>query len=81
AHLVVIGEGPREIMADIRTRSDVTVLGSMPRSRLMALVSEADVSALPSLGEGFPLTQIEAMSVGTPVIVSTATFGHDVVTE
>lgn len=39
----------------------------------------ADVCVLPSLIEGFGLTAIEAMSVGTAVIVSNHTFADDLI--
>jgi starch synthase len=54
---------------------------TVPRVELPALYARADVFALPSLAEGFGLTGTEAMACAKPVILSTATFGADIVTD
>ncbi|MGY1736600.1 glycosyltransferase family 4 protein [Geodermatophilus sp. SYSU D00684] len=59
----------------------VDVLGSLPKGELEAEYRRADVFVLPSLIEGFGLVGIEAMAHGLPVVVSTHTFGEDVVSD
>jgi glycosyltransferase involved in cell wall biosynthesis len=51
------------------------------RAHLPSVYASADVYVLPSLVEGFPLTALEAMASGLPVVVSENTFGSDVVTD
>jgi glycosyltransferase involved in cell wall biosynthesis len=57
----------------------VTHIDALPRPRLVSVYRSADVIVLPSLIEGFPSTPLEGMACGLPAIVSTNTFGHDVI--
>jgi glycosyltransferase involved in cell wall biosynthesis len=52
---------------------------AVARSSLPAYYAQMDVFVLPSLVEGFPLTALEAMASGLPVVVSENTFGSDVI--
>jgi glycosyltransferase involved in cell wall biosynthesis len=49
---------------------NVEWLGSVPRSEVGRLYDEADVFILPTLSDGYAITQLEALSRGLPVIAS-----------
>ncbi len=77
ARLVLVGEGPeesaiRETIARLGLQDCVRLLGL--RSDVSRLLRAADVFLLSSINEGIPLTVIEAMAAGLPV-VSTAAGG------
>ncbi|MHB8973874.1 MAG: glycosyltransferase [Pirellulaceae bacterium] len=77
ARLVLVGEGPeREVIEaevrKLRIEPHVILLGL--RQDIARLLRAADVFLLTSISEGIPVTIIEAMAVGLPV-VSTAVGG------
>jgi glycosyltransferase involved in cell wall biosynthesis len=77
ARLVIVGEGPeeqaiRDGIARLNLGERVRLLGL--RSDVPRLLRAADVFLLTSINEGIPLTIIEAMGAGLPV-VSTAAGG------
>ncbi|MDP9173112.1 MAG: glycosyltransferase family 4 protein [Planctomycetota bacterium] len=49
---------------------NVVIEGKVSRQRALELMAEADVFVLPTLSDGFALTQLEAMSFGLPVIAT-----------
>ena len=76
-HLLMAGAG--ELEAEIRTRitkhnllKQVTVLGAVPQARLAKLHQISSVFVLSSVFEGLPLTVLEALSCGTPVVTTDA---------
>ncbi len=50
--------------------ANITFLGAVSRDRVGDLYRDADVFVLPTLSDGFALTQLEAMSYGVPVITT-----------
>jgi glycosyltransferase involved in cell wall biosynthesis len=73
AQLVLIGEGPeepkiRELVQQLKLEGHVRFLGL--RTDIPRLLSAADVYWLTSVSEGIPLTLIEAMAVGLPIVAT-----------
>jgi glycosyltransferase involved in cell wall biosynthesis len=65
------GDPLAEISERLSTLRDRTVwTGQVEDDRLAALMAEADAFCLPSLLDSFGLTVLEALSCGTPVVVS-----------
>lgn len=82
-HLVMVGDGPEReaISSAIRENSlesSVHLLGT--RSDISQLLESADIFLLTSISEGIPLTILEAMAAGLPV-VSTSVGGVPEVVE
>jgi glycosyltransferase involved in cell wall biosynthesis len=61
--------GISQIGLDAAPKS-VSIFGTIPRARVIDLFRQADVFVLPTVSEGFALTQLEAMSFGLPVITT-----------
>jgi glycosyltransferase involved in cell wall biosynthesis len=76
AHLTLVGatgsgeDGRRngELVAAAGPR--VTHAGAQPPEEVARIVQHSDAFVLPSLFEGLPLTMLEALGCGTPVVVS-----------
>jgi glycosyltransferase involved in cell wall biosynthesis len=75
ARLVIGGEGPtlwavRERIAALGLSDAVDVRGHVPRAEVAALLHGSAVYCLPSLGEPYGMTAIEAMAAGLPLVVT-----------
>lgn len=73
--LRVVGDGPQraEVRREADRRSNVEMLGPLPRSSVVDLMTTSAVLAMPSGGpEGLPLAYLEAVASGLPVAVSRA---------
>jgi colanic acid/amylovoran biosynthesis glycosyltransferase len=76
-HYTIAGDGPHEaaIAKAIREHgleSRVTMTGTLPETGVLGLLSAADAFLLPSIGSGeaWPVSVMEAMGAGLPVISS-----------
>lgn len=75
AKLIIIGDGPlmnecRRLSEDLKITDKVNFLGELPNELAKELMSGFDIFVLPSRFEGLPLTIIEAMFAGLPVVAS-----------
>ena len=71
--LVIIGDGPMqtEVESAVKERSNIQYLGFQPKAVIMDHLKRAKSLVFPSIWyEGFPLTILEALATGTPVIGS-----------
>ena len=76
----LVAQGPIEftVAGPVRVSSDrireagrnMTFLGAVPRSATSALYSRHDVFVLPTVSDGFGITQVEALAHGLPVVVT-----------
>lgn len=64
--------GPLQTLVpeDLRKNANVHWLGPVPRNEVSKYYREADLFILPTLSDGFALTQLEAMAYRLPVIAS-----------
>lgn len=83
ARLLIAGGG--EGLEEVRTTAmrspvagNIDMLGYVPEDELSRLWSSSHVFAMPSRGEGFGLTYIEAMRHGIPVVASRQDAGQEV---
>jgi glycosyltransferase involved in cell wall biosynthesis len=71
--LVIIGDGPMkaEVESVVKERSNIQHLGFQPKAVIMDNLKRAKSLIFPSTWyEGFPITILEALATGTPVIGS-----------
>ena len=83
ARLTIVGTGPtmelhRAMAQESSAAKYIDVLGFVPEADIPDLWRRATLFAMPSRGEGFGLTYIEAMRWGIPVIASVHDAGQEV---
>jgi glycosyltransferase involved in cell wall biosynthesis len=79
AEFVWIGGGSAEAEAELRRSPNVAVTGWIPREEALERLAEADVYLQTSQWEGMPLSVIEAMAAGIPVVVTDIVGNRDLV--
>ena len=75
AHLLLVGEGElreslQKMVTELRLEERVHFLGELKFQDVSALLSTADVFVFPSLYEAMPMSIIEAMNLGLPIVAS-----------
>lgn len=77
AQLLIAGTGPEESEVDQRIRatpalSRARLLGPLDRDRVMSAMQACAVYCLPSYGEPFGMSALEAMACGKPIVATDA---------
>ncbi|MEA2453889.1 MAG: hypothetical protein QOI45_151 [Thermoleophilaceae bacterium] len=77
ARLRIAGDGPERSAVERRVRESfapgrVELLGGADRNEALALMQSCDVYCLPSYGEPFGMTALEAMACARPVVATAA---------
>ncbi|MEL6815647.1 MAG: glycosyltransferase, partial [Cyanobacteria bacterium J06598_3] len=77
AHLLVVGKGELEaaVLSEIdrlEMRSRITLLGSLPQTKLADLYRCCEIFVLTSAYEGLARGSLEALACGTPVVTTKA---------
>jgi N-acetylgalactosamine-N,N'-diacetylbacillosaminyl-diphospho-undecaprenol 4-alpha-N-acetylgalactosaminyltransferase len=82
--LVVLGQGPElEVLKELATQlgvADRTIFAGF-QANPFPIVANADAYVLPSNGEGFPNSLVEAMCLGVPVISTNCQTGPSEILE
>jgi glycosyltransferase involved in cell wall biosynthesis len=65
---VIVGDGPRRPQLEQRAQGDVTFLGRQPDGQ--ACYAAMDIAVMSSLWEGGPITVLEAMAMGRPLVAT-----------
>jgi glycosyltransferase involved in cell wall biosynthesis len=73
-------EAVQRRVAELGMRSHVSLPGWLPRHRRDQLLARAAVFVLPSHAEGMPMSLLEAMAAGSPVVASAVGGIPDIVT-
>ena len=73
--LVIVGDGAErsrleELAERLDLKSCIQFAGQVPQERIPQVMHQADVFALPSLTEGFPVVLLEAMAAGLPIVAT-----------
>lgn len=76
AHLNLVGDGPYKLSLQVVANklnldSQVSFLGWLKSKEVLEMMSKSDIFVLPTLRiEGFPMTLVEAMFAGLPIVAA-----------
>lgn len=79
AHLTVLGSGAFSAEEVAARTGNIELVGSVLHEDVASYLAKSDVMLFPSLGDGFPLSIMEALSCGVPVVCSSNTGAADVI--
>ena len=73
--LILVGDGVgrqslERFVKELDLGDRVTFVGKVPNEKVPEYMSASDVFVLPSLSEGFPVTILEAMASGLPIVAT-----------
>jgi len=82
--LVIVGDGPEKEaiinrIEELGISDKVKLLGIVNRQRVMELLNESKIFIMPSLSEGLPKVLLEALSCGTPAVITTGCNADDII--
>ncbi len=84
-HISFVGNGPLEqsvrVQATARGLANVRFLGACSREEGLGVVAQSWVSVLLSQSEGFPMSLIESLQLGVPVVASDVGGVREIVTD
>jgi glycosyltransferase involved in cell wall biosynthesis len=77
AHLTVAGDGSeaanlKQLAEDLGVQGSVTFAGALSPDRMAEALGQADAVVLPSRSEGLPLSVVEALAAGKPLVATRA---------
>ncbi|PNY80669.1 glycosyltransferase [Deinococcus koreensis] len=79
--LLVVGDGPSRAQAQARALEGVTFTGPLPYARVPEALSAADVFLTASTSEVLPMSMIEALAAGTPLVAARSPAALDLIRE
>jgi len=76
SRLFIVGDGEErkyleDLVRNLSLEKCVTFIGKVPNDEIPKYMAASDVFVLPSLSEGFPVTVVEAMASGLPIVATT----------
>jgi glycosyltransferase involved in cell wall biosynthesis len=71
--LTVVGEGPERGALEAQAKGlPIELVGARPRTEIATSLQNADVFAMPTLGDPFGIAAVEALAAGVPVAMTDA---------